>query len=136
LSRQGGYHQLLWNPELGEDLIRWKKHPHHAFYFRNRFKIDFRPSGFDGEAYRGVHVRTFAILPSSAGHTLVMAAWFCSAMMLSATCRTLSLPDWGHRNPGTHSYRRASIGSIFMARRAGRIPAASDTASSSKTTPP
>jgi len=55
------YDQMLWNLDLKSALVRWKKHPHHAFYFSNRFKVDFRPSGHDGEAYRGVHARTFAI---------------------------------------------------------------------------
>lgn len=53
--------QFEWNPDLGKCLVKHKKHPHHAFYLTNRFKVDFRPSGHDGEAYRGVHARTFAI---------------------------------------------------------------------------
>ncbi len=59
--------QLNWNPVLGKARWHrnykdgWKKHPHHAFYFTNGFKIDFKPSGDRGQAYRGVHARTFAI---------------------------------------------------------------------------
>lgn len=52
--------QLDWNPDLAAELIKHKKHPHHRFKFANGFKWYFRPSGHDGEAYRGVHVRTFA----------------------------------------------------------------------------
>ncbi len=67
--------QLEWNPDLGKARqhpyvkLGWKKHPHHAFYFyakTHRFKIDFRPSGYDGEAYRGVHARTFVKKDESA----------------------------------------------------------------------
>ncbi|MDO8282684.1 MAG: hypothetical protein Q7U10_08730 [Thermodesulfovibrionia bacterium] len=58
--------QFTWNPDLGacrwhrRHKDGWKKHPHHAFYFTNGFKIDFKPSGDKGMAYRGVHARTFA----------------------------------------------------------------------------
>jgi len=64
--------QFNWNEDLksGRSHRRhkngWKKHPHHAFYFSNGFKIDFRPSGHDGEAYRGLHARTFAIKDEAA----------------------------------------------------------------------
>src|SRR3990172_3000826 len=67
--------QLRWNTDLGSRRHHhrikegWKKHPHHAFYFqigKNTFKIDFRPSGHDGEAYRGIHARTFAIKDEAA----------------------------------------------------------------------
>lgn len=58
--------QLIWNPDLMPSLKRWKKHPHHAFYWTNGFKQDFRPAGHDGEAFRGVHVRTSARLDEAA----------------------------------------------------------------------
>ena len=45
--------QFDWNPDLGHCLVRHKKHPHHSFKLNNNFKLDFRPSGHDGEAYRG-----------------------------------------------------------------------------------
>ena len=54
------YKSLKCNPDL-VPLVSWKKHPHHLMIFENGFKIYFRPSGYDGEAYRGVHVKTFAI---------------------------------------------------------------------------
>ena len=63
---EGMLDQMEFNPVLGKALIKYKKHPHHTFYFSNRFKFYFRPSGFDGEAYRGVHVRTFAIKDEAA----------------------------------------------------------------------
>lgn len=63
---EGMHDQLCYNPDLMPSLKRWKKHPHHAMYFVNGFKIDFRPSGHDGEAFRGVHVRTFAKLDEAA----------------------------------------------------------------------
>jgi hypothetical protein len=58
--------QMRWNPILMSMLTRWKKHPHHAFYFANEFKVDFRPAGHDGEAFRGVHAKTFAKLDEAA----------------------------------------------------------------------
>jgi hypothetical protein len=60
------HNQMIWNPALGSMLRRWKKHPHHAFYLTNDFKLDFRPAGHDGEAFRGVHARTFAKLDEAA----------------------------------------------------------------------
>jgi hypothetical protein len=60
------YDQMSWNPDLLGSLKRWKKHPHHAFYLDNGFKVDFRPAGHDGEAFRGVHVRTFAKIDEAA----------------------------------------------------------------------
>lgn len=63
---EGMYDQFTYNPDLMSSLQRWKKHPHHAMYFTNSFKIYFRPSGHDGEAFRGVHVRTFAKLDEAA----------------------------------------------------------------------
>ena len=58
--------QLSWNPDLAPSLRRWKKHPHHAFYWSNGFKHDFRPSGHDGESFRGVHARTSVRLDEAA----------------------------------------------------------------------
>lgn len=58
--------QLEFNEDLAPALVKHRKHPHHAFYWSNRFKTYFRPSGYDGEAYRGVHVRTFAIKDEAA----------------------------------------------------------------------
>lgn len=57
----GMYMQIDLNPVIKKSLLHWKKHPHHKFIFDNRFQLYFRPSGHDGEAYRGVHARTFAI---------------------------------------------------------------------------
>jgi len=53
--------QLSWNDTLARGLKHHRKQPHNRLEFTNGFKIDFRPSGFDGSAYRGVHVRSFAI---------------------------------------------------------------------------
>lgn len=88
------YDQLQWNPDLGKDLLRWKKHPHHAFYFKNHFKIDFRPSGYDGEAYRGVHVRTFAI-KDEAAKDKNKKQWseFWRAMKPGCVAKIYSVPD-------------------------------------------
>ncbi|HJO56142.1 MAG TPA: hypothetical protein QF423_05665, partial [Candidatus Scalindua sp.] len=67
--------QLTWNPELGRTRHHprikggWKKHPYHTWYFygkSHRFKIDFRPSGYDGAAYRGIHATTFAVKDEAA----------------------------------------------------------------------
>jgi hypothetical protein len=54
--------QLSYNKELDRALIKHRKYPHHHMKFSNYFTIDFRPTGFDGEALRGVHVKTFAMM--------------------------------------------------------------------------
>lgn len=86
--------QFSWNPDLIKDLVRHKKHPHHAFYMRNGFKLDFRPSGHDGEAYRGVHVRTFAI-KDEAAKDKNKKQWseFWRAMKPTAVAKIYSVPD-------------------------------------------
>jgi hypothetical protein len=86
--------QTLWNEDLGRALKRWKKHPHHAMYFTNGFKVDFRPSGHDGEAYRGVHARTF-VIKDEAAKDKNKRQWseFWRAMKPGATARIYSVPD-------------------------------------------
>lgn len=64
--------QCTWNSDLGDGRWHkrhrdgWKKHPHHAFYYSNGSKIDFKPAGDKGVAFRGVHARTCAILDEAA----------------------------------------------------------------------
>ena len=58
--------QLAHNPKLGKALAFHRKQPHHHLKFSNGFKIDFRPTGHDGEALRGVHVSTFAMIDEAA----------------------------------------------------------------------
>lgn len=58
--------QMLWNPALGNLLIKHKKHPHHAFYLATEQKRHFRPSGHDGEAFRGLHVGNSAKIDEAA----------------------------------------------------------------------
>ncbi len=91
---EGMYDQLIWSPEIGKSLVRWKKHPHHAFYFSNKFKMYFRPSGHDGEAYRGVHVRTFAI-KEEAAKDKNKKQWseFWRAIKPGCVARIYSVPD-------------------------------------------
>jgi hypothetical protein len=91
---EGMYEQMLWNKDLLSSLKKWKKHPHHAFYFTNGFKIDFRPSGYDGEAYRGVHVRTFAI-KDEAAKDKNKRQWseFWRAMKPGCVAKIYSVPD-------------------------------------------
>jgi len=88
------YDQMLWNAELKRSLVRWKKHPHHAFYIRNRFKLDFRPSGHDGEAYRGVHARTF-VIKEEAVKDKNKKQWseFWRAMKPACVAKIYSVPD-------------------------------------------
>lgn len=88
------YDQLLWNKGLGLSLRRWKKHPHHAFYFTNGFKIDFRPSGHDGISYRGVHASVFAI-KDEAAKDKNPKQWseFWRAMKPGCVARIYSVPD-------------------------------------------
>ncbi len=58
--------QLNHNVLLGKSLVLHRKQPHHHLKFNNGFKVDFRPTGHDGEALRGVHVNTFAMFDESA----------------------------------------------------------------------
>ncbi len=91
---EGMVEQMDFNPMLGKALVKHRKHPHHAFYFTNRFKLYFRPSGYDGEAYRGVHVRTIAI-KDEAAKDKNKKQWseFWRAMKPSCTGRIYSVPD-------------------------------------------
>lgn len=86
--------QFEWNKDLGRSLVRWKKHPHHAMYLSNGFKLYFRPSGFDGEAYRGVHVRTFAV-KDEAAKDKNKKQWseFWRAIKPGCVSRIYSVPD-------------------------------------------
>lgn len=88
------YEQLEYNPILLQSLVKWKKHPHHQFIFDNRFKVYFRPSGYDGEAYRGVHVRTFAI-KDEAAKDKNKKQWseFWRAMKPGCVAKIYSVPD-------------------------------------------
>ncbi|MDP2167970.1 MAG: hypothetical protein Q8J64_06540 [Thermodesulfovibrionales bacterium] len=54
--------EQLSNPLFKGSLILHRKYPHNHMKFSNGFTIDFRPAGFDGEALRAVHVKTFAIM--------------------------------------------------------------------------
>ncbi len=58
--------QLAHNPKLQKSLVFHRKQPHHHLKFSNGFKLDFRPTGHDGEALRGVHVSTFAMIDEAA----------------------------------------------------------------------
>jgi hypothetical protein len=91
---EGMLDQMTFNPELEKALLKYKKHPHHTFYFSNRFKLYFRPSGFDGEAYRGVHVRTFAI-KDEAAKDKNKKQWseFWRSMKPGCVGRIYSVPD-------------------------------------------
>ena len=95
--------QLTWNPELGRTRHHprikggWKKHPYHTWYFygkSHRFKIDFRPSGHDGAAYRGIHATTFAV-KDEAAKDKNKKQWseFWRAMKPGCVARIYSVPD-------------------------------------------
>lgn len=65
--------------------------------------IDFRPAGHDGEAFRGVHVRSLAIVDEAAKmKAKVQWTEFYRAMMPGCLMRAYSVPD-GDRN--TEFYR-------------------------------
>lgn len=110
--------QCTWNPELGKARRHprhkngWKKHPHHAFYFygrNHRFKIDFRPSGHDGEAYRGIHARTFAI-KDEASKDKNKKQWseFWRAVKPGCICKPYSVPD-GDRSCEFHKLGQRAL---------------------------
>lgn len=111
--------QLTWNPELGKARWHkrhkdgWKKHPHHAFYFQIKmpggqyatFKIDFKPSGDSGNAYRGVHARTFAI-KDEAAKDKNKRQWseFWRALKPGCVAKIYSVPD-GDRSSEFHKLK-------------------------------
>lgn len=86
--------QLEFNPILNRDLIRHKKQPHHQFRFANRFREDFRPAGFDGEAFRGLHVSSYGIIDEAA-KMKNRKQWseFWRALKPGACARIYSVPD-------------------------------------------
>jgi hypothetical protein len=58
--------QLDFNPDLKSSLVKHEKHPHHKMKFSNKFNIYFRPAGFEGTAFRSVHVKTLALMDEAA----------------------------------------------------------------------
>jgi hypothetical protein len=86
--------QLDYNPALARALVRHKKQPHHQFKLSTPFKEDYRPSGHDGQAYRGVHARTFVIKDEAAKDKNVKT-WseFWRASKPGAVARIYSVPD-------------------------------------------
>ena len=104
--------QLDYNPELFTSLVHHKKHPHHRFKFDNDFKLYFRPSGHDGESYRGVHVRTFAIKDEAAKDDHVKQ-WseFFRAVKPGCIVKLYSVPD-GRRDTEFYRLSRIAEGNI------------------------
>lgn len=99
--------QLDWNPDLAAELIQHKKNPHNRFKFANGFKWYFRPSGHDGEAYRGVHVRTFAQKDEAAkDDNIKQYSEFFRACKPGCIVGLYSVPD-GRRD--TEFYRLSKI---------------------------
>lgn len=92
--------QCTWNPILGKlrwhkrHKDGWKKHPHHAFYFRNGFKIDFKPAGDKGVSFRGVHARDFGIIDEAA-KLKNKKQWseFWRAIKPGCICKIYTVPD-------------------------------------------
>ena len=92
--------QMSYNPALEKRLIKHKKQPYTQFKFQNGFKEDYRPAGFDGNAYRGVHARTFGIVDEAAKKKNPKQ-WseFWRALKPAASARIYSVPD-GDRETG------------------------------------
>ncbi|MEW6115652.1 MAG: hypothetical protein AB1553_01970 [Nitrospirota bacterium] len=99
--------QLDFNEDLKPSLVEHKKHPHHRFRFDTRFKLYFRPAGHDGEAYRGIHVRTFAIKDEAAklDHKKQWSEFF-RAVKPGCVVKLYSVPD-GRRD--TEFYRLSKL---------------------------
>ncbi|MFQ5736893.1 MAG: hypothetical protein ACE5GY_08540 [Thermodesulfobacteriota bacterium] len=81
-------------PELGRNLKRHKKHPHHVFYFNNGYKVYFSPGGFDGTGFRGKHVNDLCLMDEAA-KIKNPDIWreFWRAAKPEATFRLYSVPD-------------------------------------------
>ncbi|WP_020675546.1 hypothetical protein [Geopsychrobacter electrodiphilus] len=92
--------QLSYNPLLERRLVKHKKQPYTQFKFSNGFKEDYRPAGFDGNAYRGVHAKTYGIVDEAAKKKNPKQ-WseFWRSLKPSATGRVYSVPD-GDRESG------------------------------------
>jgi hypothetical protein len=86
--------QFRWNRDLEALRVKWKKQPHHAFYSAAEFKIDFRPAGFDGEAFRGVHAATFGMFDEAAkAKNKKQWSEFWRSLKPTAVARIYSVPD-------------------------------------------
>ncbi len=95
--------QFNASPLLAQTLVRHRKQPYHQFLFSNGFRLDFRPSDFDGAPYRGVHATTFAIKDECAKDKN-KKTWteFWRSLKPGCRARLYSVPD-GDR--GTEYYR-------------------------------
>lgn len=104
--------QMDYNPLLKSSLKEWKKKPHHKFIFNNGFKIYFRPSGYDGEAYRGLHVRTF-LVKDEAAKDKNPKQWseFWRAMKPGCVAKIYSVPD-GDRSCGFYHLAQRAVKNI------------------------
>ncbi len=97
---EGMDEQFAHNPALtplrGHSRIKngIKRQPHTAFYGVNGFKLDFRPAGFDGEAFRGIHATTFGFFDEAA-KAKNPKQWteFWRGLKPSAFARVYSVPD-------------------------------------------
>lgn len=86
--------QFAWNPDLEKSVKKRRNKPHPRYTYTNGFKLDFRPSGFDGSAYRGVHVSTF-MYKDEAAKDKHIKTWteFWRAGKPGAEKRLYSVPD-------------------------------------------
>lgn len=102
--------QLSYNPLLEKRLIKHKKQPYTQFKFSNGFKEDYRPAGFDGNAYRGVHAKTYGIVDEAAKKKNPKQ-WseFWRALKPAATGRVYSVPD-GDRESGYYKLTMRATG--------------------------
>ncbi|MDQ2069328.1 hypothetical protein [Natronospira bacteriovora] len=90
-DHQGG------KPIIGYHWRKPKKTPHYMARFRTPKgpgRVYFRPSGHDGEAFRGVHVNAMALFDESAKakHKVIWSEFF-RAMMPGCKFRCYSVPD-------------------------------------------
>jgi hypothetical protein len=99
--------QLEWNEDLKPSLIRHKKVPHHSMKWASGFKEDYRPAGHDGEAFRGVHVRTYGIIDEAAKlYNKKQWSEFFRALKPGCVPKFYSVPD-GRRD--TEFYRLGKL---------------------------
>lgn len=103
----GKLEQLEFNEDLKPSLIKHKKVPHNMMLWASGFKEYFRPAGHDGEAFRGVHVRTYGVLDEAAKLDQVKQ-WseFFRALKPGCVPKFYSVPD-GRRD--TEFYRISKL---------------------------
>jgi hypothetical protein len=69
--------------ELGGLIGKEKKTPHRFLEFNNGFRLYFKPIGYDGNALRGILVRTFGIIFCLPNQETILKEFYRSTSLTS-----------------------------------------------------